>query len=145
MQLPISPWQDCSTDWQSAFIRDNSMLLSHQAWQGYLTQERGLVACNVAVGQSSYVANYKICYISLSQASGYLKKHHLKADVTNCLIDKMQTYRPEQEILVSIERQSELNISLLKNLAISPADCYQQVRNRWEEFYLEPRPMGGCL
>ncbi|MFK8186256.1 MAG: hypothetical protein AB8B99_23005 [Phormidesmis sp.] len=143
MQRPISTWQNGSTNWQSAFFQENSMILGHQAWQGYLAQDRGIVACTVTVEKITSTANYQVCYIPLSQTSSYFKKNNLKAAITDRLINNVQTYRPKQEILVFIERQGEINICLLKNLAISPFECYRQVCNRWEEFYAVPRPVGG--
>ncbi len=118
------------------------MLLGQKAWQGYLAQNRGLVACNLFVCERTHATNYKLCYVPLSQTSDYLKKHNLKTDSIDCLIDQVRTYRAEQEILVAMVRQGKINVCLLKNLAISPADCYRQVCNRWEEFYQEPRPVG---
>ncbi len=124
------------------------MSLGHTAWQGYLTYGRGLVACKVAATEamlpniSSDAMRYHARYIPASEVAAYLKQSDLRADATNYPIDKVQTYCPNQEILVSIERQGQLTINLLNNLAISPSDCYRQVCNRWPEFYLEPKSTG---
>lgn len=151
MQRPNSVWQKCSENWQSAFIRENIMLLGHTAWKGYLADGPGLVACKVAVGEATIlnpigdVMRDNALYIPNFEAVDYLSQNDLNAQVINRLMNKVRTYRPEREILVFVERKGEINISLLTNLAIAPADCYQQVCNRWEEFYLEPRSAGGRL
>ncbi len=124
------------------------MTLGHTAWQGYLTHGRGLLACKVAVTERALPSmsidfmRDNARYVLAAEVAACLNRHDLKADIANRLISKVQTYCPNQEILVFMERKGEITISLLTNLAISPPNCYQQVCNRWEEFYLEPRSAG---
>jgi hypothetical protein len=41
-------WQGCCGYWSNHFIRENLLSLGHAAWQGFTTQGRGMVVCNVA-------------------------------------------------------------------------------------------------
>jgi len=148
MRPPSSDWQSCSNDWQFAFIRENIMPLGYVGWKGYLAHGRGLVICKVAVIKSVYpnmgsdVTRDNASYVPASDVVAYLNRHNLLADIPTGLMSKMQTYCPDREIIIFIEHKGEINISLYTNLAIVPPDCYQQVCNRWEEFYLEPRTAG---
>jgi hypothetical protein len=145
MRPPVDVWQGCSGYWQSAFIRENLLPLGHAAWQGYLAQGRGLVVCDVEVVEapsvdwSGDVVKYEIRYIPAVEVPGYLKAQGLKVDYVNRLMDTVQTYCPEGELIIAISGDSPIEINWLRNLAISPPDCYRQVLNRWDEFALEPR------
>ena len=48
----------------------------------------------------------------------------------------VQTYQPDQEILLLINHDGEIEIQQLQNLRITPQDCYRQVSDRWKEFML---------
>ena len=143
MRPPNDVWQGCSGYWQSAFIRENLLSLGHTAWQGYLTQGRGVVVCDVtAIAASSMDwrsdgVPYRIHYLPVATVPPYLESQCCAEAVIHRLMDMVQTYQPEQDILMAIAGAGSLEIQLLQNLAIPPADCYQQVLNRWEEFALD--------
>jgi len=143
MQLPIDVGQGCSGFWQSAFIRENILSLGHAAWQGHLDQGQGLVVCDVEVFEAASVdwsrdvVRYKARYIPAATVPEYLKAQGLQVGHINRLMDKVQTYQPQGELLVAIAGEGLLEVSWLHNLAISPPDCYQQVCNRWDEFALK--------
>jgi hypothetical protein len=144
MRLPVDIWQGCSGDWQPAFIRENLLPLGHAAWQGYLNQGRGLVVCDVevveatSVNWSGDVVQYQARYLSAAAVPNYLKGQGLQAGDRDRLMATVQTYRPERELIVAIAGEGPIEINWLRNLAISPPDCYRQVCNRWEEFALKP-------
>mgnify|MGYP006279337905 FL=1 len=151
MPLPIEVWQGCSGYWQSAFIRENMLPLGHAAWQGCLAQGRGLVVCDVevvaaaVVDWSGDVVQYQTRYIPALAVPDYLKAQGLKADYVDRLMDTVQTYRPEGELLVAIAGDGlSVEINWLQNLAITPPDCYRQVCNRWDEFALKSSADGRC-
>ena len=142
MQPPVEVWQGCLGYWQSAFMRENLLPLGHTAWRGYLTQGRGIVVCEVEVSEvlsvdwSSDVVKYQTRYISAVEMPDYLKTQGLKADYVGRVRDTAQTYHPEEELLVAIAHKESVEINWLRNLAISPPGCYQQVCARWVEFNL---------
>ncbi|MEB3213335.1 MAG: hypothetical protein VKL39_18440 [Leptolyngbyaceae bacterium] len=142
MKLPIRDWQGCSSSWQTAFIRENFLPLGYAAWQGYLSEGRGIVACDMEVGDattidwSGDVVRYSLQYIPAIAVPIYLQPCRLPANFIHRLMDTLQTYSPIQEILISISKDEQIEIDWLRNLAIAPPDCYRQVCNRWDEFDL---------
>jgi hypothetical protein len=140
-------WQGCLGYWQNLFIRENLLPLGHTAWQGFTTQGRGMVVCNVAVDHvgsvdwSNDTLEYTVWFVPLSDVEAYLQILNLEASSIEYLINTAQTYDPIQQILLSINGNGQTDINLLSHLAISPSDCYQQMRLRWAEFQLEvPMP-----
>jgi hypothetical protein len=75
--------------------------------------------------------------VPLSDVAAYLQTLNLEATLVEHLIDTSQTYDPTQQVLLLIDANGRAEINLLQHLAISPADCYQQMQQRWSEFQLE--------
>ena len=138
-----SLWQGCFGYWQNLFIRENLLPLGHTAWQGFTTEGRGIVVCDVAivdpisVDWSSDVVEYTVRFIPEMQIPAYLQSLELEAAFVPCLMDTVRMYNPTQEILLFIQGDRRTDINLLQHLAISPADCYQQVQQRWAEFQFD--------
>jgi hypothetical protein len=143
-------WQGCFGYWQNLFIRENLLPLGHAAWQGFITQGRGIVICDVvlvdaeSVDWNSDIVEYTLRFVPLLNISAYLKSFSLEATLIERLIDTVQTYDPDQAILLLINEDGRADINLLQQLAISPADCYQQMQRRWSEFQLEDPTHGKC-
>lgn len=147
MRPQDSLWQGCFGYWQNLFIRENLLPLGYAAWKGFLIQGRGMVVCEVAivdarsVDWNSDIVKYTVCFVPLSDVSAYLQTLSLEATLIENLIDTLQTYDPAQAILLLINENGRADINLLQHLAISTADCYQQMQQRWSEFQLEdPTP-----
>lgn len=142
MRPPVDVWQGCWGHWQPAFIRENLLPLGHAAWQGYLTDGRGIVASEVevvdatTVDWSGDVVRYSLQYIPAAAVPAYLESHHLSADFIHRLMNTVQTYAPDQDVLMAIGGNGPIEIDWLRNLAIAPPDCYRQVCDRWDEFDL---------
>ncbi|NJL37091.1 MAG: hypothetical protein HC899_10195 [Leptolyngbyaceae cyanobacterium SM1_4_3] len=149
MRPQDSIWQGCFGYWQNLFIRENLLPLGHAAWQGFITQGRGIVVCDVvlvdaeSVDWNSDTVEYTLQFVPLLNISAYLKSLSLEATLIERLIDTVQTYDPTQAILLLINADGRADINLLQQLAISPADCYQQMQRRWSEFQLEDPTHGG--
>ena len=149
MRPPVDVWQGCWGHWQPAFIRENLLPLGHAAWQGYLIHGRGMVACAVDVVNATTVdwcgdvVQYSLQYIPAGAVPAYLKSHHLSADFSHRLMNTVQTYTPDRDVLIAIGGKP-IEIDWLRNLAIAPPDCYHQVCNRWDEFNLEPKSDRRC-
>ncbi|ABW31883.1 hypothetical protein [Acaryochloris marina] len=150
MRPPTSVWQGYSGYWQSAFIREYLLPIGHAAWQGYLTQWRGLVSCDVDVVDVSTLdwhidlVEYGIQYIPKAEIQDYLEVHNLDMDFVHRLMEAAMTYQPGQDILVAILGNGQVDINWLQNLAISPPDCYHEMRSRHSEFALAPSSGGRC-
>lgn len=139
-----SLWQGCFGYWQNLFIRENLLPLGHTAWQGFTIEGRGIVVCDVAIVDptsidwSRDVVAYTVRFIPEIQIPAHLQSLELEAALISRLMDTVQMYNPAQEILLLIQGNGETDINLLQHLATSPADCYQQVQQRWAEFRFDP-------
>jgi hypothetical protein len=139
-------WQEYGGYWQNLFIHENVLPLGYTAWHGFITQGRGLVACAMAtidarsMDWARDVGAHTLRFVPLMDVSAHGHMLHLEAHVTECLIDRVYTYDPIREILLSIHENGKVDISLLCNLKVSPGDCYRQVRRRWSEFQLDCSP-----
>lgn len=145
-------WQGYSGYWQNPFIRENLLSLGHAAWQGFITQGRGMVVCDVAmmvdarsVDWNSDIVEYTVRFVPLSDVSVYLQTLNLEKPLIERLIDTVQTYDPVLQILLLINENGRVDINLLQHLAIPPSECYQQMQRRWSEFQLEDLTHGGWL
>ncbi|WP_421659468.1 hypothetical protein [Leptothermofonsia sp. ETS-13] len=143
-------WQGYCGYWQDLFIRENLLSLGHAAWQGFTTQGRGIVVCDVAIIEAksvdwnSDVVKYTVRFVPLPDIPAYLQALNLETTLTDYLLDIAQTYDPIQHVLLLINENGRADINWLEHLAISPADCYQQMEPRWSEFQLEDPAHGGC-
>lgn len=146
MRPQDSTWQGCFGYWQNLFIRENLLPLGHAAWQGFITQGRGIVVCNVvlvdakSMDWNSEIVEYTLQFVPLPNISAYLQSLNLEVTLIERLIDTVQTYDPTQAILLLICENGRADINLLQNLKVSPMDCYQQVQRRWVEFQLNQSP-----
>jgi hypothetical protein len=50
------------------------------------------------------------------------------------LLQIIATYNPTTEIIILLTGDGQIEIDLLQRLAITPAVCYDRVRQRWDEF-----------
>uniref|UniRef100_A0A832H5F6 Uncharacterized protein n=1 Tax=Oscillatoriales cyanobacterium SpSt-402 TaxID=2282168 RepID=A0A832H5F6_9CYAN len=146
MRPQDSTWQGCFGYWQNLFIRENLLPLGHAAWQGFITQGRGMVVCDVvlvdakSVDWNSDIVEYTLQFVPLPNISAYLQSLNLEVTLIERLIDTVQTYDLTQAILLLIYENGRADINLLQNLKVSPMDCYQQVQQRWVEFQLDQSP-----
>ncbi|WP_448562542.1 hypothetical protein [Trichothermofontia sp.] len=114
-----------------------------------MAQGRGVVVCDVAlvedesVDWNSDIIDFTVRFIPLSDISAYLQTLDLEATLVKRLIETVQTYDPNQAILLLINENGWVDINLLQHLAISPVECYQQMQRRWSEFQLEDSVLRG--
>ena len=144
--MPLTDlWQSCAEAWQPAFIRENLLPLGHGAWQGYLTQGRGLVVCevewlNVAVlNWQRDLVRYRIQYRPVAAIRPYLSACGLPVAAINRLLAVAQTYTPKRDILLALRHGDSIEVDWLRHVAIAPPDGYRQVCDRWDEFNLTPQ------
>lgn len=148
--MPLTDlWQHRHTTWQAAFIRENLLSLGHGAWQGYVTQGRGMVVCEMVTADLSVlnwrqdVVPYRLQYQPAATTRPYLKSRGLPEEVLDSLLTVVQTYSPEREILLFLSYGRSVEVNWLQNLAIAPPDCYRQVGDRWDEFNLDSETIRG--
>ncbi|HHP7230579.1 MAG TPA: hypothetical protein ACFCUY_06940 [Xenococcaceae cyanobacterium] len=138
-----SVWQSSFSNWQPLFIRENLLPLGHTAWQGFLSQGRGMVVCSLAVEDilsinwSLDLVEYKAYFLAESEMAGYLQLLNLESREVAILIDRVQNYNPETELLLLINQNGRIEINLLQNMAVSPIECHRQLEQRQSEFQLD--------
>jgi len=124
-------------DWQTSLIHQNLLAIGYSAWNGYLMFGPGLVVCQLTDLLSE---PFDWAVDSLPVALSFVPKAQaaqlqlLDPAAVPALLQALTTYEPTQAILLLVCGNDEVNLSLLQDLAIAPADCYNQVRCRWDEF-----------
>ncbi|MEG3869963.1 hypothetical protein QUB36_11695 [Microcoleus sp. AT8-B1] len=145
MRIEDSVWQGSFGYWQNLFIHQNILSIGHTAWNGFLHQGRGLVACKINTPINGYVnwsvdtIKYDLEFISDLEATVYLQQLEIEQNTVSNLLQIIDSYEPKEAIIFLSIAHGNIDINLLQKLAISPVECYEQVCKRWEEFQLSPK------
>lgn len=140
MRMRNELWQGCFGYWQNRFIHHNVLLLGYTAWSGYAQEGQGLVVCDVvdavppSIDWSIDTVIFNRAFVPQAQVARYLQAFELEEEAVTLLLRAIATYDPIQAMVVLVIGNGAVNINLLQNLAISPADCYKQVQQRWAKF-----------
>ncbi|MGK7896981.1 MAG: hypothetical protein AB4372_26040 [Xenococcus sp. (in: cyanobacteria)] len=138
-----SVWQSSFSNWQPLFIRENLLSLGHTAWQGFLTQGRGMVVCGLAirdvfsVNWSFDLVEYTSQFLPESKVAAYLQLLNLESRAMIVLVDRVQNDNQETELLLLINENGRIEINLLQNMTVFPPECYRQLEQRQPEFQLD--------
>ena len=142
MRVEDNKRQTSLSYWQNLFIHQNMLTIGYTAWNGFLTVGLGMVVCNVDLPVNTPVNWYAdtvphhLQFITELSVTDYLKRLELEPSTLSNLLPIIATYNPTQEIIILLTGNGQIEIDLLQSLGITPADCYQQVRQRWDEFLL---------
>jgi len=130
-------------DWQQEFIATNLLAIGYNAWAGYLCGERGALICSTnspAVGVTG--ESFQTYFIRRSRLAAFLNawlvapdtvilRHHF---MNAHILEAVDSYNPMTELVFLMESFNQVTFFYLKNLPISPPQCYEQVCKTWEEF-----------
>jgi len=130
-------------DWQQEFIATNLLAIGYNAWAGYLGGERGALICSTnspAVGVTG--ESFQTYFIRRSRLAAFLNawlvapdtvilRHHF---MNAHILEAVDSYNPMTELVFLMESFNQVTSFYLKNLPISPPQCYEQVCKTWEEF-----------
>lgn len=142
MRMRDELWQGNFGYWQNQFIHYNILLIGHSAWLGYQEQGRGMVVCEVVDAILPYMdwaidpIAFHHTFVPQAQVSQHLQTMALASTAMAELLATISTYEPTTAIVVLVMGNNTVSINLLSHLAVSPADCYQQVQQRSVEFQL---------
>lgn len=142
MRIEDNKLQGSFDYWQNRFIHQNMLTIGYTAWNGFLTVGLGMVVCDVVLPVNTPVdwqadtVPHHLQFITELSVTDYLQPLELEPSSLSHLRQIIATYNPTQEILILLTGDGQIEIDLLQRLAIPPAACYQQVRQRWEEFQL---------
>jgi hypothetical protein len=140
MRTQDSVWQGHFGYWQNLFIRQNLLAIGYTAWNGFLTAGQGMVVCEVdlssglSVDWNIDIVPYTLQFVPQSQTAADLQKLELEPTIISELLQMLAVYDPTQEIFILLTGNGQIDINLLRHLALSPAECYEQVHQRWDEF-----------
>jgi hypothetical protein len=140
MRMRTELWQGHFGYWQNRFIHHNILMIGYTAWVGYMTQGRGMVVCDVvdavppSIDWSVDAVAFRRTFIPSAQVTTYLHSLALMQEAGVALLNAIATYDPTHAMVVLVMGNGAVDINLLQNMAIAPADCYTQVQQRWAEF-----------
>jgi hypothetical protein len=130
-------------DWQQEFIATNLLAIGYNAWAGYLGGERGALICSTnspTVGITG--ESFHSYFVRRSRLAAFLNawlaapdtvilRHHF---MNAQILEAVDSYNPMTELVFLMESFDQATFFYLKNLPISPPQCYEQVCKTWEEF-----------
>lgn len=142
---------DTST-WHQNFIASNLLVIGYNAWAGHLSDDRGAIICSTtapAVGiagesfKTHFVARPRLApFLNawLAASDTAILPHHLMNAHILAVVD---TYNPETEAVLLMESfvggasplENRATFLYLKNLPITPPQCYAQICQNWDEFH----------
>jgi len=130
-------------DWQQEFIATNLLAIGYNAWAGYLGGERGAIICSTNSPKVGIAGeSFKTYFIQRSRLAAFLNawlaapdtvilRHHF---MTAHILEAVDSYNPTTELVFLMESFNQVTFFYLKNLPITPPQCYEQVCKTWEEF-----------
>lgn len=130
-------------NWQQDFIATNLLAIGYNAWMGYLGSDRGAIICSTnspAVGIAG--ESFKSYFVPRSRLAAFLNAwlaapdtvilhHHF---MNAHILEAVDTYNPTTGVVLLLESFNQVTFFYLKNLPITPPQCYEQVCKEWEEF-----------
>ncbi|MBE9095250.1 MULTISPECIES: hypothetical protein [unclassified Tychonema] len=140
MRPENSVWQGNFGYWQQGFIHTNLLVIGYTGWKGFESFGRGVVVCDVdtqvldSTMTSLESIPFHIQFIPINLMEFYLRSLSVDSSNIPFVIAATAKYNPEQDILLLLKFGRQTEVNLLSKLAIPPADCYEQVCRRWEEF-----------
>lgn len=132
-------------DWQQEFIATNLLAIAYNAWVGYLNGERGAIICSMNAPTVGITGeSFKTHFVPRSRLAAFLNawlaapdtvilRHHF---MNAHILEAVDTYNPTEEAIFLLESFNQVTFCYLKNLSITPPQCYEQVCKVWNEFQL---------
>lgn len=131
------------SDWNQDFIASNLLVVGYNAWAGHLSQQRGAVICStnspkLGVGGESF----KTHFVGRSRLVPFLNAWLAAPDTAILphrfmiahILEVVDNYDPKMEAVLLLESFDQATFFYLKDLPITPPQCYEQVRKTWDEF-----------
>lgn len=129
--------------WQQDFIATNLLVLGYNAWMGYLSGDRGAIVCGLNTPLLSVVGEtFKTHFVPRRRMAAFLNawlqapdtvilhNHHMNAHI----LQAVDTYNPATDIILMMESGMQATFFYLRNLPITPPQCYNQACKEWAEF-----------
>jgi hypothetical protein len=114
----------------------------YNAWAGYINGERGAVVCSLntpSLGVSG--ETFKAYFITRRRLAGFLNAWLAAPDTTilqnhinGHILQAVDSYNPMTDTILLLESGTEATFMYLRNLPVSPVECYEQICKVWTEF-----------
>ena len=131
------------SNWYQDFIASNLLVIGYNAWAGHLSQKRGAIICStnsqmVGIGGESF----RTYFVGRPRLMPFLNAWLSVPDtgilphrfMVSHILEVVDNYRPATEVVLLLESFDQATFFYLKNLPITPPQCYEQVRKTWDEF-----------
>lgn len=129
--------------WQQEFIATNLLALGYNTWTGYLGGDRGAIICDLNKPLLSGVGEtFETHFVLRRRMAAFLnawlqapdtvilQNHHMTAHI----LQAVDSYDPTTEMILLMESGQQASFFYLRNLPMTPPQCYEQVCKGWEEF-----------
>ena len=113
-------------DWQQDFIATNLLVIGYNAWVGYSSDEHGAIICSTdspAIGISG--ETFKTYFVPRSRLAPFLNAWLVTPGKVILSHHFMNTHI--LEALLLLEFCHQITFFYLKNLPLTPPQCYEQV------------------
>ncbi|WP_414621371.1 hypothetical protein [Calothrix sp. CCY 0018] len=125
----------------------NFLLIGYTAWKGFSKLGRGAVFCHIkkvdlprvpfSTIRSKYHCADEIIsthFLIQTDLKAYLHEWMVAPDTIYHILQTVDTYKPQQDMVLLVKDGSQIEVNLLQKPLMTPLECYQQVRQRWDEF-----------
>ncbi len=135
--------EDEQSDWQDDFIAKNLLVMGYNAWLGYLHSGRGAVICSTNAAKISIDGeSFASYFVRRSRLAAFLNAWLAKPDtvilrhhfMSAHIMEAVDSYDPTREVIFLLESWNQVTFFYLKNLPVSPIQCYEWVCKSWQEF-----------
>jgi hypothetical protein len=125
--------------WQNTFIRSNAAILGYYAWSGFQSFGVGLVVCHVEPPitpvSTFHHWRFRSQFIPQYAVAACLAELGIEESAVLSLAQAIERYDPYQDMMLLIRAGRQVEVNWIRSFNLSPAECYQQVCDRWEEFF----------
>ena len=133
------------SNWHQDFIASNLLVIGYNAWAGHLSQKRGAIvgstnSATVGIAGESFKSHFigrsrlmPFLNAWLSTPDTAILPHHF---MVAHILEAVDHYRPTTEVILLLESFGQVTFFYLRNLPITPPQCYEQVCKNWDEFQL---------
>lgn len=125
----------------------NFLLIGYTAWKGFSKVGRGVVFCQIkkvdlphvpflGVPEKYQTANEVVSthFLAKAELVAYLHEWMVGEEIITSILQAVNSYNPRQDMIILAKEGSQIEVDILQKPVMTPIECYQQVRQRWDEF-----------
>ncbi len=125
----------------------NFLLIGYTAWKGFSKVGRGVVFCQIKkvdlpqvpflhVRGKYHTADEIVSthFLAKTELVAYLHEWMVGKETVIRIVQAVDSYNPQQDMIILAKEGSQIEVDILQNSVMTPIECYQQVRQNWNEF-----------